>query len=690
MQGEHDEISAQIVTLRGEQDELEEENRRLRSVAFGAGEVIVAVSQLGNEQQELSELAQKNQNLLKELSTRNVASEKALSELESDAPNSISRLQGRAKEDEAKAKLLTREIANLREKLSTFIGHDGASGQMDQSSVREARLLAQRMGVPMYMRVASGAGDADHQLDDLRREIRRLKVLQASELREIGKLQQMAHTQEHLMRHTITGGAEGERELARIRRVHDKKVAALQRRISEIENKNERLRQLLAQSRVDQMAQIADSETLTTRKSREIEMDSVMVRHEQLMAGRGVVSVTVDGLVLNKEYGDFGRNEPTTLLVLNFFLHDVQNSLPMLGLVPDALMRRDFEVSIDDLFLHFLYYDSLQIQLVLVRGLEFVTVAQAALPLRDLIQDATGGRVPHLDKQRLELLSAERDAATSAGAARKGLVGHVNVVMQVQARFAEQAGAFISRQQTAASPTSTMQRLPSAYPSRESSAVLEEFPRHIGCTYVLIVKLISISEIAAMSMPRAKSTDGPRVRRRFLAMHQLLDFPVNETDTISVVEGSQASLFAAGSAPYKIPASPEWDRRLLAGRLEMVLLDQSDPSDDVVGTAELMLAPLISRRGVTATVPLYDAGGKVSAYLKASDQYTHTHTHTHTRARARAHVSAYLKALSRTRVRARVRARTHMYAYTHLHMSLRSSLQRSTDTIHEYMYVELM
>ena len=88
MQGEHDEISAQIVTLRGEQDELEEENRRLRSVAFGAGEVIVAVSQLGNEQQELSELAQKNQNLLKELSTRNVASEKALSELESDAPNS--------------------------------------------------------------------------------------------------------------------------------------------------------------------------------------------------------------------------------------------------------------------------------------------------------------------------------------------------------------------------------------------------------------------------------------------------------------------------------------------------------------------------------------------------------------------------------------------------------------------------
>ena len=42
--GEHDEISAQIVKLRVEQDELEEENRRLRNVAFSASEVVVTLS----------------------------------------------------------------------------------------------------------------------------------------------------------------------------------------------------------------------------------------------------------------------------------------------------------------------------------------------------------------------------------------------------------------------------------------------------------------------------------------------------------------------------------------------------------------------------------------------------------------------------------------------------------------------
>jgi len=621
--GEHDEISAQIVKLRVAQDELEDENRRLRTVAFSAGEVIVTVTHLANEQEELSEENETSRQQLEDLSKRNIFSEKALAELESDSHSSISKLQGRGKEHAAKAKLLTREIQNLREKLSTFIGGE-SGGQMDQGSVREARLLAQRMGVPMYMRATGSAGDTDQNLDDLRREIRRLKVLQASELREIGKLRQMANTQEHLMRHTVSGSAEGEKELARIRRVYNNKVAAMQRRISDVESKNERLGQLLAKTRVDKLAAAAHSAEASALSSTiETAGNNVLIRQHQLVAGRGVVSVLVDGLVLNRDYGDFSRNEPTTLLVLEFYLHDIQHSSPMRGLAPDGALKRDLEVSLDDLFLHFLYYDKLQLQLVLVRGLDFDTIAVASLPLRALVEGANSSGPSRMDVSRLELFSSD-DAAGGAGAARRSVaavpVGYVNIVVQVQARIAEQARNFLARQQATSSP-STIQRSPSAAQdrAREKTCLLEDFPRHVGCTYVLIVKLVSISNIAAMPTRRSGTGGGdstaPRARRRFLAMHQLLDFPVNETDTLSVVEGSQASLFAAGAAPYKIPASPDWDRRMLAGRLEIVLLDQSDPSDDVVGTAEIMLAPLISRRGVTATVLLYDAGGQVSASM---------------------------------------------------------------------------
>ena len=223
--GEHDEVTAEITKLRVQQGELEEENRQLRAVAFGASEIFATVAVLGNEQEELSEENELNRKYLNDLFQLNSASEKALADLETDAPNSISKLQVQSKEDAAKAKMLARDIENLREKLSTFVGHEGEDGgQMDHSAVREARLLAQRMGVPMYMRGARGAADGDDNLDDLRREIRRLKVLQASEVREIGKLRQMLHMQEHLMRHTVAGGAEFEKDLARTRRAHDNKV----------------------------------------------------------------------------------------------------------------------------------------------------------------------------------------------------------------------------------------------------------------------------------------------------------------------------------------------------------------------------------------------------------------------------------------------------------------------------------
>jgi len=223
--GEHDEVTAEIAKLRVQLVELEDENRHLRAAAFGASEIIATVAVLGNEEQELSGENAHKRTYLGDLSKLNAASEKALVELETDAPTSISKLQIKSKEDAAKAKLLAREIESLREKLSTFVGPGGADGaQMDQGSVREARLLAQRMGVPMYMRGARGGADGDDNLDELRREVRRLKVVQASELREIGKLRQMLHMQEHLMRHTVAGGAEFERDLARTRRAHDNKV----------------------------------------------------------------------------------------------------------------------------------------------------------------------------------------------------------------------------------------------------------------------------------------------------------------------------------------------------------------------------------------------------------------------------------------------------------------------------------
>jgi hypothetical protein len=60
-------------------------------------------------------------------------------------------------------------------------------------SVKQAKLLAKRTGLPIFMR--GGGGGPEDQLNGLRKEIRRLRVSNANELREIGKLKEMIHLQ---------------------------------------------------------------------------------------------------------------------------------------------------------------------------------------------------------------------------------------------------------------------------------------------------------------------------------------------------------------------------------------------------------------------------------------------------------------------------------------------------------------
>ena len=256
--------------------------------------------------------------------------------------------------------------------------------------------------------------------------------------------------------------------------------------------------------------------------------------------------------------------------MLDFYLHDMQHSAPMRGLAPAGSMERDLEVALDELLLHFLYYDCLQLQLLLVRGLEFQTIAAAKVPLRALME---GGMSPSTGSPRLELTRLELPPLTLAkepqGSALRPVnpkakepqgsalrpVGHVNLTVQVHAQITELARGFIARQQVGASSS------PSAFPRTASSAaaagkahdvaLLEEFPRHLGCTYVLVVKIISVSEkVGGMEELKRLASGGAEVqsrmsRRRLVVLHQLLDFDC-ATEGRRVDGGTESAVPDAG------------------------------------------------------------------------------------------------------------------------------------------------
>ena len=71
----------------------------------------------------------------------------------------------------------------------------------------------------------------------------------------------------------------------------------------------------------------------------------------------------MEGLVLDKTHRALrGAEEPRTMLLLDFFMHDTQYSAPMVGMAPRGRLERSFETVVDQLLMHYLHSDSLRIQ----------------------------------------------------------------------------------------------------------------------------------------------------------------------------------------------------------------------------------------------------------------------------------------------------------------------------------------
>ena len=351
---EHATQDSKTAELRAQLAALETENELLRHQAFSAGEVKLHARALDHSQEEERARQQVLAAELARLKAANAAKQSEAERLGLLGDDSSSALEQRIAKLDGREKQLARENASLSDKLATFVGHEGSgAGRMDQQAVREARLLAQRTGLPLYMRVVGGATGGEG--DALRRELRRLRVGNAAELREIEKLQEMAGMQKSIAARRRASAEVVPRAVLQAQRAHAARVATLQKKIAEAAAKAARLREQLAQRNV------AVAPAAPPRAGRAAGARPA-VRTEDLSRGRGVVSVVLDRLVLAAPPA--GAEEPVSMLLLDFFLHDTQHSLPLVGRAPDAALAREFEVAIDAELLAHLSRGALQVLLL--------------------------------------------------------------------------------------------------------------------------------------------------------------------------------------------------------------------------------------------------------------------------------------------------------------------------------------
>jgi len=126
---------------------------------------------------------------------------------------------------------------------------------------------------------------------------------------------------------------------------------------------------------------------------------------------------------------DFATEEPCTMLLADFFLHETQYSRPMLGIAPSSELRREMEVLADSIFLTYLRDEALTVQLLRVRGADFEPLATLRLPLAAML---TSGQTS------VKMTSAELKSASGS------LVGRIDVSADIEGgSIAAQAKAFL-------------------------------------------------------------------------------------------------------------------------------------------------------------------------------------------------------------------------------------------------------
>jgi hypothetical protein len=338
--GEGDDLGKQIADTRKELEQLDADNRSLRDKAFKTGGVKVAVRVFEDEmrikEEENASLKEGHQRLLTQIEKL----QQEVNETEKGQQGSVHSMQESLKNLSHQSQHLRKETERLREQMRSFSGQQ-ESGQLLAPAAAHGSLSLKRD-------------------QDKGKEVRRLRRENAQHVREIRKGEQELQLHKLLVQENDALEADLSKHIDAMCKSHKSKTAVLQRKLTLIEINNERLRDALRELQLGKHAAGTPSAAVAAGA-----VVAGPQPHAATAAGptRTVVEVCVEGLILEKAHRALrGAEEPRTMLLLDFFMHDTQYSAPMVGLAPGGRLERSFETVVDQLLMHYLYTDSLRIQ----------------------------------------------------------------------------------------------------------------------------------------------------------------------------------------------------------------------------------------------------------------------------------------------------------------------------------------
>ncbi len=372
---ERQQLETAVDDLRKELDMLERENEDLRRAAFA---VSAHHDPIKTSEAELQRL-QQVQKQLSSNHNKKLEEQHSLEQATRQLKERVAALQQEKQRIEVEVERAKMEHTIQGQRMSVYSSSSGA----DVAAMAQGLRL---IGQNITRDAAHAASDADmsalpHDEAGMRRALRRLRADNAELYADLERARKMLELQKHINEEKVHLKSEGVQRLDRLREQFASEAQSLKQHCKLLQDKNEHLRAQLRQSKLGWL-------------SGRTPVDTVDVRLESAGGEADAdnsLEISVNEVTLLPEA--FGNQEPTTLLMLDMYMHPTQTSRPITGFSYNPSWRRVFHVTIDEPFLMYLHSESVTLELVRTRGTDFDVVGTSRVPLDQLL-DWNHGPLP--------------------------------------------------------------------------------------------------------------------------------------------------------------------------------------------------------------------------------------------------------------------------------------------------------
>ena len=323
-----DDMEKHMKEIRKELEEVDADNRKLREKAFKTGGDMVSVRVTEDDFRVKQEENRALKDEIADLKAKVEQLQASVDEAERGEQGSVKMMEQNLSTLDREAQQLHKETDRLREKVESLAAQQG-------------------IGAALVLPAATASKARGGGAQDRSKEVRRLRRENAQHVREIRKAEQEMQLHKLLIRESEQLQADLDQHIGAVSLAHKKKAQKIQRKLSLVEMHNERLRTQLRDLQQGKAASGGGGGSASASIAAAVPSPAA--------AARAVVDIVIDGLVLEPTLAALeGSEEPRTMLLLDFFLHDTQVSSPR----PRACARVSAHVHtctcihVHDLFLH--------------------------------------------------------------------------------------------------------------------------------------------------------------------------------------------------------------------------------------------------------------------------------------------------------------------------------------------------